>query len=103
MPDLFQRVCRHLGVEPGQILVYRIRRDDIVVVVDRGIAGCPKYIIPMSEIQSADTEIDATPAAQRQARMAGVDIEEVARSANYGRVTVYDVRNYVKAMKQSDG
>ena len=40
----------YLGVDRGQCLVLRETVNEVVVVVDYGIAGGKKYIIPLSEL-----------------------------------------------------
>jgi hypothetical protein len=44
----------YLGVDRGQCLVLRETADEVVVVVDNGIAGCPKYIIPLSKLHTLE-------------------------------------------------
>jgi hypothetical protein len=42
--------CAKVNADPGQVMSYHIYEDHIALVVDRGGAGCPKYIIPLSEL-----------------------------------------------------
>jgi hypothetical protein len=52
--DYLNRACKHLGVDPGSAINPRVEGDEFVVIIDRGIAGCPKYRIPLSELTGAD-------------------------------------------------
>jgi hypothetical protein len=50
MTDYLDRACDHLGVDKGSVIKHRIQDDDYIVIVDNGIAGCPKYYIPLSQL-----------------------------------------------------
>lgn len=91
--------CEHLGIGESSVLSHRVYQDRVVLVVNKGILGCPKFSIPLSVLNAG--EVQATSGALRLAKREGVDIKDVAFSVNYGRVTVYDVRNFIKA--RSDG
>ena len=49
--DYLSAACARLGVSPDQVLVCRMDGDDLVVVVDRGVAGCPKYRLPLATLE----------------------------------------------------
>lgn len=102
--DYLTLACEHLGVAMTQVLSSKTREADITLVVDNGIVGCPKHVIPlellheMAEPESemppeAEAEIeiapeagpeqetvayDATDGAKRQAQMSGVSLSDVA-------------------------
>jgi len=48
MSDYKALAAKHLDKPSDTFMVFRIAGDQAVVVVDNGIAGCPKYIIPLS-------------------------------------------------------
>jgi hypothetical protein len=48
--DYLPLVAAHFQVDPERVLVCRIEGDKLVVVVDRGILGCPKFRIPISKL-----------------------------------------------------
>jgi hypothetical protein len=50
MTDYLARAIEYLGVEPGAVINPRVEGDEYVVIVDKGIAGCPKYRIPLSKL-----------------------------------------------------
>ncbi len=52
MDDYLDRACKHLGVNKGDVINPRIQGDDYVLLVDKGIAGCPKYYIPLSKLDA---------------------------------------------------
>ena len=43
-------IAAHLGVNTSQILASRESDGVVTVVIDKGIAGCPKYAIPLSDL-----------------------------------------------------
>jgi hypothetical protein len=51
MTDYLDLACEHLGVDRGSVIKHRVQGDDYIVIVDNGIAGCPKYYIPLSQLQ----------------------------------------------------
>lgn len=53
MSDYLTRACDHLGVDPSSVLSHRIGAGEIVLVVDKGIKGSPKYTIPLSTLDTA--------------------------------------------------
>lgn len=53
MSDYMPVVAAHFGVDPGRVLVCRVEGDELIVVVDRGILGCPKSRIPISKLAPA--------------------------------------------------
>lgn len=52
MDDVIKRACAALGVDPARVLSSRIdsERGQVSIVVDNGIAGCPKLVMPLSAI-----------------------------------------------------
>ena len=50
MTDYLERACKHLGIDKGDVIKSRVQGDDYIVIADLGIAGCPKYYIPLSEL-----------------------------------------------------
>jgi len=57
--DYVRIACARLGVASDQVLVHRIEGDELVLVVDRGIAGCPKYRLPLASMRpSAPPKLD---------------------------------------------
>lgn len=42
--------CAKLNVAVDQVLVARTDGADVVLVINRGIAGCPKYTLKMEEL-----------------------------------------------------
>ena len=50
MDDYLDRACEYLGVDKDSVINPRVQGDDYVLIVDKGIAGSPKYYIPLSEL-----------------------------------------------------
>ena len=42
--------CKLLGVDESAVLSHRVYEDHIALVVDKGIAGCPKYVVKLDEL-----------------------------------------------------
>ena len=61
--DELKAASEKVGFDVSQVLTWAIRDDALHVVVDNGIKGCPKYIIPLSELVEAEKpiEIEAQP------------------------------------------
>ena len=59
MNDYLDLACKHLGVDKGSVIKHRIQGDNYSVIVDNGILGCPKYYVPISQLE----ELRAQPAA----------------------------------------
>lgn len=49
--DYLKLACDRLGIEPGKALAHKVYDDHIAIVVDNGIKGCPKHILPLSSLQ----------------------------------------------------
>lgn len=55
MIDYLDRACKHLGVDKGSVLAHGPSADDhYVVVMDYGIKGCPKYRVPLSQLDEPE-------------------------------------------------
>jgi len=52
--DVLQAACTHLGITVDQVLSHRVYPDRIALVVDRGIKGCPKYVVGLAELESEE-------------------------------------------------
>ncbi len=59
MDDYLDRACKYLGVDKGKVINPRVQGDDYVLIVDKGIAGGPKYYIPLSKLDAMEPEADA--------------------------------------------
>ena len=59
--DYLSAACRKLGLTAAQVLAHTLYATEIVLVVDRGIAGCPKYRIPLAELTAVPEPLTAAP------------------------------------------
>jgi hypothetical protein len=50
MTDYLGSACKYLGVDKGSVIKHRQEDDVYIVIVDKGIEGCPKYRIPLSKL-----------------------------------------------------
>lgn len=70
MADYLKAACAYVGTTPDKVLVHRVDEAEqvFVLVVDNGIAGCPKYTIPLAELIATVTPVEAAaPAAETEA------------------------------------
>ncbi len=62
MTDYLERACEYLGVDKGDVVKHRAEGADYIVIVDKGIAGTPKYRVPLSQLASLEiAEQDTMP------------------------------------------
>lgn len=54
--DYLAKACEKLNITPERVLSHRITDDEIVLVVDNGIAGCPKSVVSLSEFDYSAKE-----------------------------------------------
>ncbi len=59
MDDYLDRACKYLGVDKGSVINPRVQGDDYVLIVNKGIAGSPKYYIPLSKLNELEPASDA--------------------------------------------
>ena len=52
MTDYLLNACEYLGVDAGSVLSHKQYEDEIVLIVDKGIEGCPKYRVPLSLLEA---------------------------------------------------
>jgi hypothetical protein len=48
MNDLLDRALAHVGEAGTPVLGWSVRDGEVVMVLDKGIKGCPKYRVPLS-------------------------------------------------------
>lgn len=73
--QLFLRGLVKLGVSESQVVKWRIEGDSLVVLVDRGILGIPKYILPLDKLpQLPEPDMSrAMPVAESSANVESYD------------------------------
>ena len=96
--QILAAACAHVACTLDQVLAHHIYEDRIVLVVDRGIAGGPKYSVPLADLAvqkieppEAEAEVDATPSARRLAKGLGVELTTITGSGGGGRILKRDV------------
>lgn len=98
MDDCKTEVAKYFDIDPSQLLVCRVAGDDVVAVIDRGIGGCPKHIIPIIELTAETDAIDdaiATSSAINLAHDHGIDLTHVTGTGRGGKITRDDVRKVI--------
>jgi hypothetical protein len=102
MSDLVTLASQFYGVKTTQIVGLKEYGDNVVVLVDRGIAGTPKYtvtktalldLIPPETAQAEALEFDATKGAVALAKREGVDLSQLYQGE---RLTIKDVRQHLE-------
>lgn len=66
MDDYLDRACEYLGVDKGNVINPRVQGDDYVLIVNKGIAGSPKYYIPLSKLNDLESVSDADEPSYRE-------------------------------------
>jgi hypothetical protein len=61
MDPIILAACELVGADPDRLLVERIYKGEITLVVDNGIAGCPKYQMPLVLIKAQKVEPSTWP------------------------------------------
>lgn len=56
MTDYLLRALKQLGASEGEVLAHSLTDTEIVIVLDKGIKGCPKYRIPLNTLQGPEVE-----------------------------------------------
>jgi pyruvate/2-oxoglutarate dehydrogenase complex dihydrolipoamide acyltransferase (E2) component len=57
---LIAAACDYLEIEPRQVLKSRVDSNELILVVDRGIAGCPKYRLPLARLAEVPEKREKT-------------------------------------------
>lgn len=96
MDELVKRACQIVGADPKRVIKSRQTGEAVIVIVDNGIKGCPKYIVPLSDLEvlepESKIEIIATAGAIAYAKTHGVDLTTVKGTGRGGRILMRDVR-----------
>ena len=117
MDDVVSLACAALGLDAGRVVSSRVYPDRVGLVVDNGIAGCPKYSVPLSDLVQPEPEPEqapkpkpwtpgrfapqpnATAAAIREAGERGLDLFGIKGTGTDGRITLGDVKRAGKGAK----
>lgn len=59
--DYLIRACEFLEISKSEVLAHKIYESEIVLIIDKGIAGAPKVAIPLSALEQAPEEAAASP------------------------------------------
>lgn len=112
---LLKAACLHVGAKLDRVMTYAVYDDHLAMVVNNGIKGCPKYLVPLVELElavgleelveepvaKAEPVVKATPAARIFAKKHGIDLVTVAGTGKGGKVSIADVRQ-VQAMIEEE-
>ena len=96
MDERIEAAARYVGAEPDQVMSGRVYADRVAIVIDWGIKGGKKYLVPRSELEQSPPP-DITAAAARLARRHGIDAITITGTGRNGRITVTDVRETIHA------
>ncbi len=119
--------CQHVGAKLECVIDAEVYVDDgrgvdrIALVVNNGVKGCPKYVVPLVDLElllavvkepveepvvlgtavlqtdaEVETAILATKAAQKLADAKGVNLAYVVGTGRSGRISVGDVRQAIE-------
>ena len=87
-PSNVELACALAGCKPDEILVLRVDSTNgaLVVVVDRGVAGCPKYVYSVAALRAADDQF-VSPKEQDADGTAFVDTARFVDPARFEVIT----------------
>ena len=106
--QILDAACEYVSCTAGQVLKYRVEDGCAVLVVDRGVAGCPKYKVSLTDLAEkpapepapepvAEVEaVNATAGAEKLAAENGIELVDVAAHYDLDRVTYHDVKRYLE-------
>jgi len=97
---LLAAACLHVGAELDRVIDYAVYDDRIAMVVNNGVKGCPKYVVPLVELELAvgqkelveEPVASATYAARVFAKQHGIDLAAVTGTGRGEKVSIADVR-----------
>ncbi len=78
MTDYLDLACEYLGVDKGDVVKSRVEGDVYIVIVNKGIAGIPKYRIPLSELTALEIANDI-PSERALLSMSYRELQELAQ------------------------
>lgn len=81
MTDYLDRAIEYLGVDKGSVIKHRVQGDDYIVIVDKGIKGCPKYRIPLSQLQEPEAPPDDLLPVPAAVDLSYRDLQSLARES----------------------
>ncbi len=113
---IYAAACAHVGADPRRVMKRRVEAEAVVIIVNNGIKGCPKYVVPFSDLPALDNEpvggdvlaekltevmntrlYDATPAAIVLADRHKIDLATATGTGVGGRITKRDVESLTLA------
>ncbi len=56
--EYLENACEYLGIDKGDVIKHRVQGDEYIVIVDKGIKGCPKYHIPLSQLEKPEPVLE---------------------------------------------
>lgn len=104
-----ERICRHFEICDEQIMAMAVTEDEVICVIDYGIAGGKKYRIPLAELEAEiETELPepdeapATDGIKATASARALSVEQdiplilVRGTGKDGRITKADVERFIE-------
>lgn len=98
MDQLVRIACDMVGTDPARVVKSRVTDAAVILIVDNGIKGCPKYTVPrpLAVARPAPVEVLATTEALAYAKMHGVDMTTLQGTGRGRRILVRDVRKAIE-------
>lgn len=100
MTKYLEIACNQLGIDEDSVIKHRKEGDVYVIIADLGIAGCPKYKIPLSQLVEPEPEPIPEPAPLEIILEDAPDLNKL--SYNDLRNKARDAGINTKGMKKAD-
>ncbi len=111
MDERINGAARHVGAQPGQVMSGRVYADHVAIVIDWGIKGGKKYLVPLVDLCPPEPTtkreplnrdaLACTAAAARLAQQHNINISTITGTGKGGRITVSDVRETIHGRSDS--
>ena len=88
-------LCRHLGITDEQIMSMVEYEDHVACVINYGVAGGKKFLVPYDDLPASDN-IDATSAARQLSIDNEIALILVRGTGKDGRITKADVERFME-------
>lgn len=103
MNETVLAALKHYNINPKQVVTSAVYEDHVAVVIDRGIKGSPKYLLPLAPVKtSGRSKVTATPAAATKAQESRLVLDGITGSGKSGKIMLRDVDKALAAQAEAN-